>query len=462
MRRTLVLTTLLLALAVASLSFIHGLVDEDKDSVSISETVLYGDKSVAEGLAVDLSAHCDHRLFWDTRYIVGEKPEISTDFVFSQAQRTPKDSGHQIGIHIDHRFGGYGASSTGNLDLEDEPIPIRDVAGRTKPGETRTEVVCIKDYYDYYPIRVGLDRRAEFAINQDTLDHFADFFKIPVHPNHRVEIKVQKDTSGNVRRIEMNPIDDGSVYFEVADALTDSGYFFTLSCLTEDGKLLDTSNIPGGYGIYYYPLHNEGGDDRILTADELRNVFPLDAERARVAGLQTSNDKSRLLLVTLEDETYMLTVIDAETVTKLQKIELMTAYRGSGPVSVGPQFRSLHICDGFLVSQNGDGRFTLLALGPDGRYEVRFRGDFSLNEHLKKVFAYQVLQMDFNGEELAVAAFQDGLSSCSFYLAVYNERGLAYAGQYHHSLDRDRPADHRLGCRPVYYDALSVSWGKKS
>ncbi len=71
--------------------------------------------------------------------------------------------------------------------------------------------------------------------------------------------------------------------------------------------------------------------------------------------------------------------------------------------------------------------------------------------------------MDYNGEELAVAAFQDGWympsNQCSFYLAVYANTGLAYAGHYQHSLDRSLIDSYPLGGRPVDENSLTVTWG---
>ncbi len=70
--------------------------------------------------------------------------------------------------------------------------------------------------------------------------------------------------------------------------------------------------------------------------------------------------------------------------------------------------------------------------------------------------------MDYNGEELAVAAFQDGWympsNQCSFASPFINT-GLAYAGHYQHSLDiADRFFTSRG--RPVDENSLTVTWGE--
>ncbi|KPU45626.1 hypothetical protein OXPF_08590 [Oxobacter pfennigii] len=454
MRKSLIVTILLLVLAAGSLYYAHDLVDERKDKATIEETVLYGDKSVADGITADIRTHCDYRLFWDTRYTVGENPEISTDFTFSQTKIYTSRTISYHGIYFDSTFGDYGLSTTGSIDMADQSALAKDVASRTEPGEERTERVYIKDYFDFYPIIVNFDTPfIGFAVNEETLAIFADYFRIPVHPEHRVEISIEKDSAGKIFSIGTSTIKDGSVDLKAEGVVTDDSCFFTLSFRTEDGKLLDTSHIPGGYGIYYFPLHNEDGNDGILTADELQMVFRIDSERAEVVSLQTNAQKNRLLLVTIENGAYMLTVIDAETMKQLQKLEILKAVEGS-------VFRNLYIYDDFIVPAVNDGRFALLAPDGSGNYEVRFTAQFNEYEELGYIFSNEV-SMDYNGEELAVSAFQDGWNASrknnSFYLAIYDRTGLTYVGNYEHSLDKSF-ADNVPACIPVNKDPLIVTW----
>lgn len=452
MRKSLVLTLLLLALAASSLGYAHGWVDQRKDAVIIDETVLYGDRSVADGIALGCRVQSDYRLFWDTRYTIGAAPQISTDFTFSQVEQLPTSISRSSGVYFG-TFGGYGSGSSGGLNMADEPAPNQDVASRTQPGEKHTETVYLKDYYDFYPIHVYFDRPSRFADNADTQQLFADYFRIPVHPQDSVEITVEKDSAGNVRSLGVSSIQGNGIYIDTGSVVIEDLCFFTLSCSSSDGVLLDTSHIPGGYGIYRFPLHNQEGDDRTLTADELQTVFAIDAGRARVVTLQVTADNSKLLLVTIEGGRYLLTVIDAATMAQLQRLELLTV---EGDTGLG----SFYVYDDFVVPVLGDGRFALLTPTVDGRYEVQFTGDFGEIEELRYAFS-RVASMDYNGERLAVAAFQDGRSDpqsfCSVYLAVYGDAGLAYAGEYRHSLDRSL-VDHSLACRPAD-EAPTVTWG---
>lgn len=459
MRKSLTFVLLLLLVATGSFGYIHGSVDASKDAVVIDETVLYGDKSMAEGLVVDISVDCDNRLFWDTRYTVGEKPEISTTFTFSQTQRQPEQTGPTFHIGLDGTFHGWGASGS-NLDLRAEtyPLPVRDVAARTKPGENRTETVYVKDYYDFYPISVGFERPPGFAVNEDTNNLFADYFKFPIHPEHQVEINIEKNAAGSVCSIGLSSVQGTNVYSHTISTVTTSHCFFTFTCFTEEGQLLDTSHIPGGCGVYRFPRHTESGV-HILTADELQTVFPLD-EQARVVSLETSQDESKLLLVTSEDEDYMLTVIDATTLVELQKLRIMRAdTESSGPWV--PMLRNFYIYEDYIVPVSSDNRFVVLALNAEGDYEVQFEASLSEIEGHESAFSSE-LGTSYNGKELAVAAFHYNYSRprsiCSFYLAVYADAGLAYAGRYQHSLDKSLMDDYSLICRPLDGAPPRVMW----
>lgn len=467
MRKSLILTVLLLVFAAGSLGYAHSAVDQSKAAVVIDETVLHGDKAAAEGIMVDLSIHCDYRLFWNTRYTIGEPLQISTEFTFSPTQNRPEVTRTSFYFWLDNFFGGgYGISGTVNVAAEVKPI--QDVASRTQPGEEHTEIVHLRDYYEFYPLRGELERRKESGNTkasrvyrydtEDALRLINDYFKIPVDPRHKLEISIEKDAAGTVRHVRVLPVRDSRARIVTESAMTDKHCFFTISPYGVDGELLDTSHIPGGYGIYRMPLPREGAGGPTLDADELQTVFPLDAERARVVGLQTSADESKLLLVTIEEGSYMLTVIDAQSMEQLQQLEMLNVGKNISPDNT--EFRRLCVYDEFIVAIRSDGRFALLALDAQGNYEVRLTGDLSEQEELGYVFSYE-LQMDYDGEKLVMAAFQDGWyqprNYCSFYLAVYDDGGLAYAGHYQHNLDKSWMNNHTLNCRPAV--PLAVTWG---
>ncbi len=451
MRKSLIVIILLFILAAASLGYIHEFVDKDKDTITFKETVLYGDKLAAEGIVVNLNLHCNNHLFWDTTYLVGEEPAVSTDFLFSQIRKTTPATEPPFALYLDslNNF-----SASGWIDMADEIAPIQDVAGRTGPGEKREEVVYVKDYYDFYPIQVGF-RPFRSAVPDDTKQIFADFLRIPVHPDHKVEIQVEKDAAGRVRGIRLSSLRDIRVHFYALSASTETGCFFTLALSSIGGELLDTSYIPGGYGIYHFPLTDGGKKVPDLTTDDLRTVFPVDADKERIVTLQTTDDKKRLLVLTVTEEAYLLRVIDTATYEQLQELKVL-------PVSqiADPLLRGFYVYDDLILPMLNNGQFALLALNTEGNYEVRLTGDF--HQHAKfSDFIFDQPAIDYDGEKLAVAVLQSGDYGAhnNFYLAVYDSTGLRYAGHYEHSLGKDPMKDYSLLCQPVRGTPLTVTWG---
>ena len=51
---------------------------QEKDKVYYEEKVVYGDKSVVDGVTVEVNSHYNHNLFWNTVYKIGEQPKMDS------------------------------------------------------------------------------------------------------------------------------------------------------------------------------------------------------------------------------------------------------------------------------------------------------------------------------------------------------------------------------------------------
>lgn len=418
MRRSLVIMLLLLVLSVGGLCLAHRRVDAAKDAVTLDETVLYGEKSSARGLVVDSSFQCDYRLFWNIRQTFGEEPEVRTAFAFSQAEKRAVQSRVYSGAMFHYVFGGYGASTTGSLAMEDESAPVRDVASRTRAGEKHSELVYLKDYYDYFPILLDFDLPISIAMDEDIRQSFADYFRIPIKSDYRVEITVEKNASGDVFCMGISSVAGSEMYLESESVITDTGCFFTLTCSGWDGILLDTSLIPGGYGIYYLPY---------AQGMQIQTAFRVDPAQAKIVSLQASADKKELLLVTQEGGAYMLTILDAATAEPLCKMSLFDD---------GENFWKLFIQDNFLVAQSGS-RLAVVTKSAYGVYTPEMTVDTVTAKEYGFSMAWDAA-VDYDGSHLAVAAFQQ-YKVCGYDLAVFDGNGLSFLGRYDNSLDIDLP-----------------------
>ncbi len=456
MRKSLILTILLLIVSVCSLCYSHAWVDRQRDKVTIDETILCGNKGAAEGITIDYKTHYDYRLFWKTHYLISKTPAATTDFTFSQKQRRHNNNMDTSGIRFFTPLnGGQNTSSSGSIDLSNEIAPVKDVASRTESGETHTETVYLKDYYDFYPIDTAFNITQRLADNSDTRKFFTDYFHIPIYSNHKVTISINKNSNGDVYRIELSDFENSGVNFNTVSAMTESSCYFTLSCTTLDGKSLDTANLSNNYGIFQIKLQKDT-INQPLSKEDIKMVFAIKPAQSKVVSLQLNTDKSKLLLVTFEDGDYMLTVIDINTMKAEQKLKILS-------VENEYTLRDLYIYKDFIVLVNDDGRLALLSLDEENRYRLQFVADMNENRNLKDAFNafYANLAMDYNGERLAVAACTNTYDTSKnpnlVYLSIFDKAGLLYAGRYAYSLDRSIP-NYSLACMPLDDTPLVVSW----
>ena len=87
MKKSFVLFLAILVLGAIVVYFGQSNLLAEKDNVKITETILYGDKSMVEGVTVELHNHYETQVFWDTTYVLGEEPKADTEYTFHQAKQ---------------------------------------------------------------------------------------------------------------------------------------------------------------------------------------------------------------------------------------------------------------------------------------------------------------------------------------------------------------------------------------
>jgi hypothetical protein len=458
MRKCLLFTLLLLIAAAGVLWSAFGLLDREKEAVSVAETVLSGDRAAAAGISVTNRTVCGGHLYWDTVYTVGEGLDTATSFTFAQTERGwSRESESRLDIYCPLNFGIGGNA----IDLEEQssysgvPIaPVLDVAGRTPAGETREETLRLRDYYEYYPLTVefspylygGPDRDAELA------QAFVDYLKVPVPATHRIQVSVAKDSGGSIVNVDCQSV-SGEVSFRSLSVMTDGGCYFIL--FASDGDTGLPVQLPEGLsGIHFIPIE-QGGEQRAPVAAGLRLLYPLDEKAVRPLDL-LEDARNRLLLFTGENGAVYLSVLDEKTMLPLQKVELTVPGSGAELGTVRQE-------DGFLLATCSDGGFSLLA-EQTGGYELQMTGNLYACEEIGQDVPTWNMALDYDGARLAAAFYPQSRNTtiCSTYLMVFGEYGLVYAGRYDHGADR-RPERSGMNfddlVRPLDADALSVVCG---
>lgn len=484
MRKSLIITLLLLILSLGGIYAAHAGVNINKDEVILNETILYGDKSAAEGLVIDVGTHYNNHLFWSTVYEIGIQPQIDTRFRFSQKREDQQHERRYFGVEFGiSDSGGFSASAGIDLDNDRDFVGsyfysmrdiYKDVASRTGSGKNRKERLYFKDYYDFYPFVASIDLPGyhwdmyrEFEtyesdqIRQDRSKSpsrlMRDYFPIPVLDDHRLEVSISKNDEGLVTDIDISPVDGSGISLWAASTVTEDACFFTFNSRNYNGRLLDTSHIPDGYGLYRLPyIKGEGENDTRILPEQMKMVYALDPQ-VEIVDLSVTEDKDRLLLMTREDGAYYLTILDAVTAQELQKLRVVECDEDV--------YLWTFYFERFIAGFASDGRLTVVEETDNGEYQWVFTVDTPSSDALGGPSTSKAA-MSWDGERLAVAEPQleeDGgygrYEKCGFNLSVYDETGLLYAGKYDSSLDVNSWADnysHR--CRPLDIVPISLRW----
>ena len=134
MRKTLVVTSLLLVLSIGFVSITNSVVLKQKNQVSYTDVILYGDASMAEGITVESKTHYDRRLFWNTTYHAGENPSTKTDYLMYSSQQ-PRPIIPDRGITLESSIADtyeviYGENETTTTEIpiifNDLPLDVND------------------------------------------------------------------------------------------------------------------------------------------------------------------------------------------------------------------------------------------------------------------------------------------------------------------------------------------------
>ncbi len=475
MKKMLLLTALLLVFSFGSMAVICAAVSADKDNVTITERALYGDKGAAEGITVSTVSNYDNHLRWDTVYTVGKQPQ--TEFSFHAFEMRDHYINFNYGALLDVDIP-YGCEF--NVPAEQQSgiqRAYKELYDEAEPGVKTTKIIYLKDFYDFYPVRVDINLPGVFWSGNDAValveDHpgsekyvrqkFNEFFRIPMLEHEAREISVTKSANGYSIGMGSSTVgSDETYFFDTDSALTEDTCYFTINNRTTKGNLIDTSLIPGGYGIYRFRYAESknmytGGSEPGVTgvdADSLSMVYKLEDEE-RVNHLLLSKDGSKLLLITQdENRRNWFSVIELAQMELLQKFEI-EGIDGNG--------YDLHDKGDFLVFMRSD-VLALVALEEDGSYEFKFSSPtaYGINEEYQYVNTASA--MNFNGDKLVIvnSIYEEqhrALDLCSFYIAIHDADGLRYYGEYDSSLSANPDAyNYSYNCLPYGRDAYTISW----
>lgn len=462
MKKVIWLVCVLFLLSCACVAAVGMKINQEKDTVSIVEEPVYGDATLADGIAVDLKVHYGEHLLWNTTYEKDATVKTDTEFQFSpqelQWRYEYQNSPVLINVSYDMDYN----PETPKEQLRGLARACREIYDRTEPGEEVRELVYIRDYYEYYPLFIRLelpdneiwmdeqwlsDGSGLITGEDELFERFTEFFKIPVEEEDAIEIVIDRDQSNGMMTQQVSS-DYLQLYSE--SVITEDGMcYFVINNHTADDRAMDTSLIPGGYGVYSFRFDKPGTYSKSgVDADSLKMAHAL-SENITILHLTLNKEQTKLLLFTEEAGEYFFSVIERETMTLGQKVRL----DGWGGISE---------YDDFLVIVGE--KLSLLAVTEEGTYELRFAIPVEQAECQALMKLTTDASMDYNGEHLIVADWRreedyNWMQSCSFDITICGPKGIGYYGIYHNSLAVNPHTGYSgYNCQPFDEDALTVQW----
>lgn len=465
MKKFIALAFTLVLLALGSIIAITAEINSDKDTVTHTEKIIWGEPSIAEGATVKSVSHYNNYLIWDSVYTAGGNTNTNYKFHTTKHYSNSKPGLSGFLLQSDIRYGfdlqTPASEQTGIARIYKE---LYDSLDYEEQGST---TVRLADYYEFYPLSVNINIPTAFfnadverissghniisTVESDKVKIYNDiceFFKIPVLDSEYVDINVSKHRGNSVGFGHGWSDKSNDVYsMYTRSAYTDKACYISVNNRTENGSIMDFSNIPGGYGIYALPY--EGAK---LKSDELAMVYTLDEDTV-VNYMAVSNDSTKLLLTLVENEASYFEVIDIATMTQIQKFKIND---GSHYI-VYPN-------DGFIAYEFEN--HVAVIEEKSGVYSLVFVADkFPTEQTDTKYFYFRSgAALDFDGERLIVVDnlyfTGDNYDRCGFFMAVYDKDGLQYFGEYESSLDANFKAatQYSFSCRPLGY--FEVNWNK--
>ena len=447
MKKALALTLVLLLLTVSAFACAARDINSQQEQLIYTESILYGDPAAAQGIEVKASSTYRNQLFWDSVHSL-DGAGTKTNFSFSEFAIQEKPSyTPEISLGTDYNITAYFSNNfsphTGNpLDKA-----YQELIAETPDGGEGKKTVLLKDYYDYYPLSISItfpdynltlspDTQHSYPPDSDKkllYEAFESFIKIPVLPNETAELFADKDEYGQVRSLGLNTT-EGGYYKPSHSAASADGFYFTVSNRSGSGELLDTSQIPGGYGIYFLScdLSHEPGHFHI---DGLSIAYPLSPE-AETIDISTDLRKNELLLVTAEDSRAYLSVIDLADMSLKQKLEICQIIP-----TQDYNYTAADFYENFIVLYAND-TFSVVSPDPQGNYELNYTAprhpegfDTSALSHPN--------QLAFDGERLCAVSILNFVSNdlylnyTGFLVSIYDHTGLTYCAAYSSSLDAE-------------------------
>ena len=402
----------------------------------------------------------DGRLLWQTLYHADRnRTEVQLSHYFT----TPRGSIstapiNQFSLH--NSMDQWDASQWEETEPEGIYAVWKELSEQSRQAGTQVEQpVRLADYYAFYPLN-GYVSFAQTLIEWDwrypdeasqARQAMNDYFRIPVLENQYLLLSAFV-REGSFSHYNSAPFQDKPEYdwfdLNASYVMTEDAVYFTFGNRTWKGSTVDTSLIPGGYGIYCLPLSTDSQGQPTALFDNLSTLYSMDPSHEALS-LHISKDERFLYLFSQQEEQspVTLTVLDLHNPEADPQIISIPESEGTqgGPSQV-------YVRRDHLLTVWQSTRLCLISRDEDGIHHPEFttqpvERSYSEGQLTFDLYSYGYLRhaapsYQWDGETLAVvlSAPSPGVEpyhsqTASFDLVIFNREGLQYFGHYESSLN---------------------------
>lgn len=471
----------LLCIGILITAAIGVLANMPSDRVTFREEILAGSSDAAKGLSFRYGANYGSFLYWDCRYTFGGEQLVDTVFSASGSPDYLRDyvESYDGVILLDDTGSNFYQSdrySFASPNLHGLQVAWAELYRETALGEYGEKLIRLKDYCAYYPLRLKLDTDAGStsyaSIYADTrskqliTQEFNEYFRIPVLEDDHMLLNGYRyqgymgEYAADSACLYLGAEEHNHFDFTSVSTFTDTVGYFTFVPHTDKGNLVDTSLIPGGYGIYAVSFMKNVAYGNVLSTRSLRTLCPLDP-RLTVVQLRTSTDEMLLHVYAWDDAKLLLITFDIASGKELHRKELMQSEEQKHRPA---QYFEGQDCDVLYVDQS---YYVVLTENDDGT--MRYHMSVSRDENQLPDINLMPYNICFDGQRLAIVYHCQQLNYREYdeenydapdryvgneiFVSVYDASGVIYSGQYSHTLENiAMPQEMRFGVQ------VSAGW----
>ncbi len=434
----------ILVLLIAATVFVVCDVMSARDQVTVECETLYGDRSQAHGITLDMEATYEGHMFWNTSFTEAAVPTIQTEYTFYGIER-----------RYDLRLNRDPLVMSLDIPRGDEAVKMwnlenlysEDIA-QLEPGEKLEKTLAIWKHCEYYPISVSVNlphnyqrwtgnvlKQEEQSLidgHVDVAAAFNEFFRIPVWVTEFYTVSLSRSSNGAANISAHRAAGGDSFDIETRSVQSDDAFFFVFDVHTFRGSVTDTRDIKGGFGIYRLPYgFDDKHGDLELYADKLETVFALDP-RNYILDLELSEDGKLLYLTTVEYDILCITVIETGAFAQVQKVAVSQVKNRGSQVSC-------YMSNGHIAAMTDDKWLHVLSYDEQGRLKIDFSAELDADSR-EIIRMYDKFVMGYDGERLVLCMQGFNETPC-IYMNVYTEQGVVFKGKYTTGLNKMRVGD---------------------